>query len=126
VGNYALCAGNQALALKLIITMGGSGSSYTPRGKKLDCSEIEFKTAVNSPVNLGLVQINDILDLKKNEQMEVLFIHKNGIVIGKLFSGNLLSVIGCITKGYEYSAQVNEVTGDICRVTVWCTKSPKK
>lgn len=105
--------------------MGGSGSSYTPRNKKTDCSDLAFDTVVNSPDNLGEVKVGDILELKKTPKLEILFIHSSGSQIGKLFSSSLLSLISCMDKGFEYSAEVKELKRDVCRVYVWCTKTPR-
>lgn len=107
--------------------MGGSGSSYDPPGGgSTSCEDIEFPTAINSPENLTGIKKGDVLTLEKNARMEVQFKRVNGKVVGKLFSGSLLKIINCMSRGFGYSATVVSVEDGVCRVRVFCSKSPPK
>lgn len=104
--------------------MGGSGKSYSPPGKTVDCNDLEFSTAINSAEHLEQLEKSEILSLEKNAQHEVVFKKVNGLVVGKLFSSHLLKLSSCISRGFGYSAKVDEIKDDVCRVTVFCSKTP--
>jgi len=106
--------------------MGGSGSSYTPGRRSVGCADIEFSTAINSPEDLSGLRPRDILSLEKNARMEIVFKRANGKAVGKLFSSSLLKIINCMNKGFEYSARVESVEDGVCRVEVFCSKTPTK
>ena len=106
--------------------MGGSGSTYRPPGSgPTNCGDLAFSTAINSPENLTGLKPGDILGLKRNPQMEVQFVAPNGKTVGKLFSSHLLRIVSCMDKGFEYSATVLSIEDGVCRVNVFCSKSPK-
>lgn len=105
--------------------MGGSGRSYSPPSRNtVDCADISFTTLINSPKNLDQVHEQDVLRLTQNNRREISFYLPNGTEVGRLFSSHLLRLSDCMSKGYEYSAVVREVSAELCRVDVSCTKQP--
>lgn len=106
--------------------MGGSGSSYTPRGgSSSGCADIDFLTVINEPANLTGLKVGDTLSLERNARREVIFRRANGKQVGKLFSGSLLRVVNCMSRGYNYSATIHGIEESVCRVRVFCSR-PRK
>jgi hypothetical protein len=102
--------------------MGGSGRSRSTGVSKVSCEDIEFTTTVNSANNLDKVTTGEILRMIKSPSNEVEFHTESDIIVGVLFSQQLLKIINCMTKGFEYSAIVEELSAGVCRVKVFCSK----
>jgi hypothetical protein len=105
--------------------MGGSGGSYSPpRKTSVDCGEITFITVINSSQNLDTLRVGDTIMLEKSSAHELIFVTQTGIQVGKLFSSQLLRIASCIERGYGYSAIIKDISDDVCRVEVFCSKNP--
>jgi hypothetical protein len=103
--------------------MGGSGRSRSAIGHKVSCEDIDFSTTINSANSLDSITKGDVLRMVKNSRNEVEFHAGNGTTVGVLFSQQLLKIVNCMAKGFEYSAIVEELRDGVCRVRVFCSKT---
>ena len=104
--------------------MGGSGKSYSPQRSTVDCADLAFATVINSAEHLNSLKKGELLALAKNARHEIIFKKATDVEVGKLFSSNLLKLSNCIDRGFQYSAIVDEIKDDVCRVSIFCSKSP--
>jgi hypothetical protein len=102
--------------------MGGSGRSRNGVGRKISCEDIEFLTTINSAKHLDVLSNGEILGMFRNTNHEVEFRTMKGVIVGVLFSQQLLKIINCMAKGFEYSAIVEDLHEEVCRVKVFCSK----
>ena len=100
--------------------MSGSGqSSYTPR--ESGCADMSFTTVLGTPKRPILAQ------LRKGHVLQlVLETGQTKIVVAKTNAGQMAGtittmtqkLIECMEKGYEYEAEVSQVTGLQCSVVI--------
>jgi dUTPase len=99
--------------------MGGSTSGgYVPTVPSSPCDRINFRANINSPQPsvLSTLQVGSFLDIEL--QATIIVAKYHGAALGTLTGHSVANLIGCIQNGYQYHAEVLNISGGNCLVRV--------
>ena len=98
---------------------GGSGPSYSEMEE--DCSNVRFRTHLSSPVPevVAELQVGDTLAVKYQPPRGPLYAQTSmGNKAGSIVTGEQVTLINCISKGYSYKAEVIKLAGGKCELEI--------
>lgn len=106
--------------------MSGSDSSSTGYGSggggSTECNALFEKTPLSSPVQavISTLKVGDVLEvgLTKTGTQNILITLFEGNIAGSITSSKALQFITCMESGQDYVAEVNEINGGRCIVTI--------
>jgi len=101
---------------------GSGGGGWAPAPTQSDCGSLSQITTLNSPQIEVLAQLQsgiilDIVLLQKGKVAIVQAVYQ-GSVAGTITSSIIQRIAECIDSGFEYVAEVLDITGGACKVKV--------
>lgn len=104
---------------------GMSTGAFFDRKRRLDCGSLFLQTQLSSPREEVLqgVQKGDVMKLKLMSMAGPCLAMYNENIAGTIINKYIIQLIKCMNSGHEFIAEVREVEGGRCALTI---KSPGK
>lgn len=91
-----------------------------------DCSSFSETTSIASPdpAELARISVGSVLNVELRKNGQSVVATSGGSEVGSLLPIRLIQLIGCMKRGFTFSASVVRMNGGLCEVTIRCVGTP--